>query len=496
MPPPIRLSCLFFLILSVLPLLNSKQCVAQEIKFSVVKIYSVYNSFNYHNPWQKQGQKQYHGSGCIIAGNKILTCAHVVSDSQFIEVVKAGQAKRYTARIEAIAHETDLAILTVSDTDFFIDSTPIQIGPLPEIRDEVTVYGFPEGGDKLSITRGIVSRLEHINYTHSNTYLLGCQIDASINPGNSGGPVIVDDKLVGVAFQGMNTGQFQNIGYMIPPPIINHFLADLGAERTPQTPSLGLVMQKLENPGMRRYLQLPTETTGVLVNRIAPDSPLAAQLKIGDVILNVDGVNIANDGTIEFRNGERTYFGYLLQQKAIGDPASFTISRNGLEMTISLALTKPLDFDSLVPRIPQELPPVYYIFGGLVFQPLTLSYLQGFGSKGDWAVNAPPELLHLYQNGHPTDDAREVVVLTQVLADSCNIGFHDFSDTVISKVNGKTISQFKDLIKAIEQCQEEYQTVEDNQGFKIVLHNANAKKAMRERILKNYSIPADRSPAF
>ena len=88
------------------------------------------------------------------------------------------------------------------------------------------------------------------------------------------------------------------------------------------------------------------------------------------------------------------------------------------------------------------------------------------------------------------------MVLTQVLADSCNIGFHDFSDTVISKVNGKTISQFKDLIKAIEQCQEEYQTVEDNQGFKIVLHNANAKKAMRERILKNYSIPADRSPAF
>lgn len=492
MPIPTRYIGFSLLIIAFLPL--PWPCSATEIKSSVVKIYSVYNSFSYHNPWQKKGQKAFHGSGCIIANNKILTCAHVVSDSQFIEVVKAGQAKRYTAHIDTIANETDLATLTVSDPNFFADSNPIPIGPLPAIRDEVTVYGFPDGGDKLSITKGIVSRLEHINYTHSNAYLLGCQIDASINPGNSGGPVIVDDKVVGVAFQGMSTGQFQNIGYMIPPPVINHFLADMRAGRPAQTPSLGLVMQKLENPDMRRYLLLPSESTGVLVNRIAPESPLAGKLNPGDVLLRVDGVNIANDGTIEFRDGERTYFGYLLQQKAIGDPAEFSISREGREETLSLTLNKPLDFDSLVPRIPQVKPPTYYIFGGLVFQPLTLSYLQEFGTKGDWAVNAPIELLQLYQTGQQNEAVREVVVLTQVLADSINVGFHDFANTVIKKVNGQNISRFKDLVTSMEQCQNEYQTIEDNQGFKIVLHNDTARKAMTERILKNYTILADRSP--
>ena len=64
-------------------------------------------------------------------------------------------------------------------------------------------YGFPAGGEQISYTRGVVSRIEVEGYVHiGNRAFLAVQTDAAINPGNSGGPVIQDDKVVGVAFEG------------------------------------------------------------------------------------------------------------------------------------------------------------------------------------------------------------------------------------------------------------------------------------------------------
>ncbi|HRX48680.1 MAG TPA: trypsin-like serine protease, partial [Spirochaetota bacterium] len=67
------------------------------ISKSVVKIYTVSDSYSYDNPWQTTGQSKGTGSGCIIEGKRILTNAHVISNSTFIQVKKAGEAKRYTA---------------------------------------------------------------------------------------------------------------------------------------------------------------------------------------------------------------------------------------------------------------------------------------------------------------------------------------------------------------------------------------------------------------
>jgi S1-C subfamily serine protease len=50
-------------------------------------------------------------------------------------------------------------------------------------------------------------------------------VDAAINSGNSGGPVLLGDHVVGIAFQCLTSGE--NIGYIIPVPVINHFLQDL-----------------------------------------------------------------------------------------------------------------------------------------------------------------------------------------------------------------------------------------------------------------------------
>lgn len=273
MKKSINLSLLIAFILA-----SSVSLIAQDdVTGSIVKIYTVYNKYSYFRPWQMEGQRSATGSGCIIEGNRILTNAHVIADATFIQVKRAGTAKKYTAEVDIVGHECDLAILKVKDSSFFKDTAPVEIGELAEVRDEVATYGFPAGGEELAITEGVVSRVELQEYSHSNARLLCCQIDAAINPGSSGGPVIKEDKIVGVAFEAMDG---ENIGYMVSVPVIDHFLEDIEDGKYDGIPGLGLSSQKIENPDMRNRYRMSEEQDGVLINKVYPGSPCKRHFKI------------------------------------------------------------------------------------------------------------------------------------------------------------------------------------------------------------------------
>lgn len=485
--------CLFLLqtYLLVLP-----AQVSAGIKDVVVKIYTVYNKHNYHEPWQMHGQESRQGSGVIISGNRILTNAHVVSDKTFIQVRKSGKVKRYTATVDKVYHKSDLAILKVKDDSFFLNVSPIPYGSLPDIKDDVFVYGFPVGGDKLSITRGVISRVEHKQYNHSSAYLLACQIDASVNQGSSGGPVVQNDKIVGIALQTAVGNQIENIGYIVPVPVIEHFLEDISDENLDGIPALGLSLQRLENPDMRRKYMMKETQTGVLVVNVYPGSPVAGKIQTGDVIVRLEEKNIDNDGTIEFRKGERTYLEYLVQKKQINETSEITVFRNGNLLKVKFSLSKPLHSFELVPHEQYDVPPEYYIIGGLVFMPLTLNYLMEYGSEENFFYHAPTELLNYYYNGEQGINRREILILSKVLAHDVNIGYHDFVNGVINKVNGIKLKKMEDLVEAFEtDVDDRYHEIEDIRGFTIVLDKNNVVKAQK-KILKNYKIASDRSEHF
>ncbi|MDD2366138.1 MAG: serine protease [Desulfuromonadaceae bacterium] len=469
---------------------------ADEIKFetarSIVKIYVVKNQYNYHEPWQKIGVRQYQGSGSIISGKRILTSAHVVSDQTFIQVRRSGIAKKYTANVESIEKASDLAILSVDDPDFFDGSVPLEIGTLPFVRDKVAVYGYPDGGDTLSITEGVVSRIEHQEYIYSNTNLLACQIDAPINSGNSGGPAIVNKKLVGVVFQGLYGPTTENIGYMVPTPVILHFLNDISDNTLDGIPELGISMQKMENPSLRKKFGISGKKTGVLVNKIYPESPAKGLLLPNDVIIAIDGELVENDGTILFRQEERTFLGYLWQKKQIGESISVTVLRGDKNIVIEIILSKSIGFERLVPHKQYDIAPSYYIVGGLVFAPLTRNYLEEYGTEQNWALQAPKELLSYYLNGEPTTDHREILLLINVLADDINIGYHAFTNGIINRVNGHDVATLEDLVEAFETNKEEFHTIEDVHGYRIVLDRIKSVDR-NKTILKRYLVPAGRS---
>ena len=68
------------------------------------------------------------------------------------------------------------AMLSVEDEGFWKDVTPLDFGPLPRLQDSVTVVGYPIGGDSISVTSGVVSRIEVTLYSHGASELLGVQV--------------------------------------------------------------------------------------------------------------------------------------------------------------------------------------------------------------------------------------------------------------------------------------------------------------------------------
>ncbi len=146
---------------------------------------------------------------------------------------------------------------------------PLTFGGIPELESTVSAYGYPIGGQRMSVTTGIVSRIDFQLYTHSSIdQHLAIQISAQINPGNSGGPVMQDGKVVGVAFQGYSGDVAQGVAYMIPTPVINRFLKDVEDGRYDRYVDLGITYSKLQNPAQRRFLGLQDDDRGVLVNSV------------------------------------------------------------------------------------------------------------------------------------------------------------------------------------------------------------------------------------
>ncbi|WJX65205.1 Protease Do-like 10, mitochondrial [Trifolium repens] len=460
---------------------------AVELAFnSVVKIFTVSCSPNYLLPWQNKSQRESMGSGFVIMGRKILTNAHVVADHSFVLVRKHGSPNKYRAQVKAVGHECDLALLIVDSDEFWDGMIPLDFGDIPFLQQAVAVVGYPQGGDTISVTKGVVSRVEPTQYVHGASQLMAIQIDAAINPGNSGGPAIMGKKVAGVAFQ--NLSGAENIGYIIPVPVIKHFIS--GVEENGKYIgfcSLGLSCQTTENVHLRNHFGMQPGMTGVLVNKINPLSDAYKVLKKDDIILSFDGVPIANDGTVPFRNRERITFDHLVSMKKLNEKAVVRVMRDGQELELSIIL-RPIQ--PLVPVHQFDKLPSYYIFAGLVFVPLTQPYLHEYGE--DWYNASPRRLCERALRELPKKENQQLVILSQVLMDDINAGYERLADLQVLKVNGTEIDNLEHLCQLVENCSTDslHFDLDDN---RVIVLNYETAKIATSRILKRHRIPSSMS---
>ena len=452
---------------------------------ALVKVVVNKNRMDYLNPWQSHGGETVSGSGCIIAGHRILTNAHVVNDATFIQVRREADPKKYAATVEAIGQDCDLALLRVDDPKFFEGVEPLAFGGLPHLQDTVTAFGYPVGGDQLSITAGVVSRIEITPYAQSHRDLLSVQIDAAINPGNSGGPVLQDGHIVGVAMQGL--AYSQNIGYMIPVPVITHFLDGVAHGPYEGVPILGIAGHNTENGSLRRYYKIPDDLGGVVVTHVFPFSSADGLLHEGDVVLALDGVPVGSDGTVPFRDHERLGMSYVVISKHVGDNVAVTYLRSGTTGTVNIPL-KP--FPDLVPIPNYAKKPSYYIYGGLGFTVLSTDLMEEwrntFESDGDDQI--PLSFKYwAYGIGSANEQRKkELVVLSEVLPDAINVGYHGHQAELITKVNGKAFSSFQEFVTLVEHTQDEYVVFENEEKQQLIISTNDAARATAGILERNH----------
>ena len=471
---------------------GSTQAQSEAVADSIVKIISTHNHPDFASPWQRRDIHTVTGSGVIIAGNRILTNAHVVADQTLVEVQREGSGISYNAQVAYVCHSCDLAILTVEDNSFFKDVKPLEIDGLPQLRSKVNVYGFPTGGETISITEGIVSRIEVDYYVHSSDRYLLVQVDAAINPGNSGGPAISNGKIIGIAMQALENAE--NIGYIVPAPIIMHFLQDIEDQRFDGFPELDIYVQLLQNPALRNLLRIPPDTGGLLVTGVARDSSAVGILKPGDVLLDIDGYSIDRDGKVTLEDGLRVESIHLEYLKQVGSKLEVRILRAGKESVLQLPLTarkrrtSNLQFDRI---------PTYFVFAGVVFQPLTGDYLKSHHESQFSLLSYIPEYtLEGYEKQIPDRIAynrKQTIVISRVLPDTINQGYKDMEGAVIYSVDDTPVRDMRHLIELVQHPRGKYIKFVTDFGS-LMVFDLNATKLRNEKILKNYQIYNDRSP--
>jgi len=440
-------------------------------------------------PWRQRPVESALGSGFLIGDGRIVTNAHVVADARQILVRRPDQANPRIATIEAVAHDCDLAVLRVEDGGFGEGIEPLRLGALPRAGSRVLTYGFPLGGQDVSSTAGIVSRIETRGYVHSGTDShLVVQTDAAINPGNSGGPVVQDGEVVGVAFQGFPG--FDNMGFFIPIPVVRHFLDDLEDGRYDGFPDSGLTTSPLLSPAYRRERGLPASRSGVVVDRVAPGGTTDGVLRPGDVVLAVDGSEVADDGTVRI-GGARVTFQMLFDARQVGETVGVEVWRDGEVRRLSATARRIARYDRLRNQYDED--PRYVIHAGLVFVPLEAELLKLFGRN--WPQTADRNLVwhQLFQEAERPEEAdREVVVLSRVLRHPVNAQMAFERPVAVESINGRPIHSLADVLSAFEEGQGEFDRIvfEDHGGIEAL--DRERARAAHEEILRQYAIPSDR----
>lgn len=459
---------------------------ASEVRKSLVRITVTSQDANYKVPWVPGNIGGGVGAGFVIDGERIMTNAHVISNARFLSVEKDNDPRKYVARVEFVGHDCDLAVLKIDDPGFFKGTVPLQFGGIPEIESTVTVYGYPIGGERMSVTNGIVSRIDFQTYTHSGVDAhLTIQTSAPINPGNSGGPVLQDGKVIGVAFQGYSGDVAQNTGYMIPTPVVRRFLKDIEDGHYDKYMDLSISTFNLQNPAMRKALGLADDDRGVMVSTVASAGCSAGILKPGDVLLSIDGHSIASDAFVDLE-GERVQMAEIVERKFKGDDVKLHILRDKKEMDVTVNLNAAWPYGMQANAY--DVRPRYVLFGGLLFQPVSRDFMEA-NSISNLRVRFYYDFFisdEIYRE-HP-----EVIVLSAILPDQINTYLEGFKDGIVDEVNGVKIKTLDDLAAAFAKPSEQYVIKLIGNGRPIVLER-HAIESARQRIMGRYNVLSEQN---
>jgi len=475
------------------PIVYAQSEDSSQIRDSVVKIFTTYRAPDFESPWTKLSPQEISGTGFVIEGDRILTNAHVVEMASQIFVQPPHSADKIRAQVVGIAQGIDLAVIELkksSDRESFHSDHPaLSLSEsLPAIGSTVQAIGYPLGGEQISLTEGVVSRIEFTGYAQ-DTAGLRIQVDAALNHGNSGGPVVQDNEVIGVVFSGIESAD--NIGYVIPAQEVRAFLDDIEDGSYEGRPRLFLSgFQTAENPAIRDWLGLDSEQTGLIYTGTG-DKDMGVFEK-WDLIDRIGEHDIDNAGMITIGDNLRLSWAYEIPQLGMGGTVPISVLRDGqrVELEMPVASTR----DELIPAIGDDYPE-YFILGPLVFSPARREHLFEFYTPY-LAMQGNPAALRA--EDPPEFEGEEVVlVVSDFLPHPMTKGYQIVYKPAVKEVNGIKVKSLAHLVEIIRDSEEDYiEFTFYDRGQEILVFDREEILEATEEILEDNSIRRQGSKRF
>jgi S1-C subfamily serine protease len=453
-------------------------CAAQfnsAIETQVLRIFTTKNSAYYHKPWKSPDFTNVKGSGFFFKDEKnfpgqeglILTNAHAVSLAQSIKVSNGREKRRYEVKSVGICDSADFAVLKMEPAELADYQqrngkiVPLDLGDSDKLRvgDKVLGWGYPLGGERISKSeQGEISRIEVNKYAYSQDQWLMVQASLQQNRGNSGGPVLKDNVVVGISFQGIQTGD--RINYFIPINLVKALLPLM--DKQEQIPRWRYQIQFMF-PRLKEYYHLGPDQGGILLDYIVPGGgPHEFGFRANDILVDIEGHEIDDFGEIFFQPlGQKVSFSEVINRKMVGDPLVVKVIRGGKTMEISGKVTKGL------PRLVSKIftRANYFIYGGIGFVELTLNCIDNLGKSGE-------TFRAKYVDRFPKHPYQKIVIVSEIFPE---YGLVDTTPYLkrVTMINGEEILNIDHLYRTIQS-----------------LTKQGAQKALLE-ITENVQLPVD-----
>lgn len=437
----------------------------ENLEDCVVRLTSQVRFPNPIRPWTRANAIEGSGTGVHIGGGRILTNAHLVLYATEVDVLSRGGRERTETTVQFVDPESDLAILVAKDSDL-LQKLPVMpiAGEDPKTQENVTVYGFPVGGDQLSVTQGVISRIEIANLGIGNFGKV-LQVSAAINPGNSGGPGVVNGKMVGLVFSRLE--EAENTGFLISSDEVKQFLKDIedGKVEGKQGMETRLNLKSLENETMRKMLDVPAGTHGIV---LTPDGgkPLRGGLKPFDVITHVGDFEIDDQGAGRLESGLRVPVFYLAHLVVKDGQIPMKVIRDGKEVKLSYPAVRSRDM--LVQQLRgEELP--YFVHGPLIFAPMVRDSIVLYTRVNPELLARNTPWITRAEETRAFPDEELVVVTAPLFKHRSMKGYDEVLGQVVARVNGVPIKNFRHLVEVLRDAKEPFLKVEFAESLSPVL---------------------------
>jgi len=457
---------------------------------SIVRVNATLQSYNFIRPWEKGAPQPRRGLGAVLEGNRVLVTAELCVNSTYVELEHPSTGAKTPAKIVARDYEANLALLEPAgdENGVFDGLTALEIDNSVTSGDQLDVWQVEDNGDGVSTTVDVLRVTVGRYFIPTSVFLL-YQIKGSLQSRMNSFtlPVIKDGKLAGLLLSYSSKEQTATV---LAAPVIEAFLADLEDGDYQGFPNLGVSFAQTLDEQLRGFLGIENEEGGVFVRSVAKQSSAAnAGLKEGDVILEIDGMPIDSRGNYNDEKYGKLGFSHLVRGGAhVGDEIEVLIVRDGKKQGIEVELQRKAPEEYLIDPYMFDRGPKYVIFGGLIFQELTLPYLQSFGDN--WETRAPFKLL--FANANPEEYEKEgrdkLVFLSNVLKTPSTLGYEGINSIVVTEVNGTFIRNIEDLAGALDAPPEDgVHRIEFNSYPKILYVDDQASRFVNQQ-LKQYGI--------